>query len=91
MPQNKLQDLRNHLFLTLERLNDPEYDGEKKEMLDSEVNRAVAVAKVSSVIVNSAKIETQFLKLSGKYSQSSGFIALNTNQKQSIDEDEDEE
>jgi len=61
MAKNKIEDLRNHLFAQLERLGDDE------EMLDSkklevELSRAKAIADVAQVIVNSAKVEVDFMK-----------------------------
>lgn len=55
--KNKIDDLRNHLFETLEALKD-----EDKPM---DVDRARAIAEVSRVIVDSAKIEVNFLKVTG--------------------------
>ena len=57
MPKNKIDDLRNHLFATLEALRD-----EDKPM---ELARAAAVADVARVIVDSAKVEVAFLKVTG--------------------------
>lgn len=57
MPQNKIDDLRNHLFETLEALKD------KDEPMD--LDRARAVADVARVIVDSAKVEVDFLKVTG--------------------------
>jgi hypothetical protein len=62
--QNKIEDLRNHLFATLEALRD-----EEKPM---EIERAKAVAQVAQVIVDSAKVENDFIKATG--STGSGFI-----------------
>lgn len=55
--KNKIEDLRNHLFECLEALKD-----EEKPM---EIARARAVADVARVIVDSAKIEVDFLKVTG--------------------------
>lgn len=62
--KNKIEDLRNHLFATLEDLRDPE-----KPM---DIERAKAIADVAQVIVNSAKVENDHIKLTGK--AGSGFI-----------------
>lgn len=62
--RNKIEDLRNHLFATLEALQD-----EDKPM---DLQRAQTIANVSSVIVESAKVEVQFMKVTD--SQGSGFI-----------------
>lgn len=63
--KNKITDLRNHLFATLEALQD-----EEKPM---DLERAKAIADVGQVIVNSAKIEVDFLKATGGH-VGSGFI-----------------
>lgn len=62
--KNKIDDLRDHLFATLEALRDPE-----KPM---DIERAKTVASVAQVIVDSAKVENEFMKLTG--SDGSGFI-----------------
>jgi hypothetical protein len=55
--KNKIEDLRNHLFATLEALSD-----EEKPM---DLERAKAIADVAQVIINSAKVEVEFLKSTG--------------------------
>jgi hypothetical protein len=65
MPKNKLDDLRNHLFETLERLKD-----EEKPM---ELDRARAIADVATVIVNSAKVEVNAMNAMGAI-RGSGFF-----------------
>jgi hypothetical protein len=62
--KNKIDDLRNVLFETLDDLRDKE-----KPM---EIERAKAIAGVAQVIVDSAKAENDFIKLTG--SKGSGFI-----------------
>ncbi len=57
--KNKIEDLRNHLFATIEGLLD-----EEKPM---DINRAKAVADVAQVIVNSAKIEVDFMKVTDNH------------------------
>lgn len=64
MPKNKIEDLRNHLFATLESLRD-----EEKPM---EIERAKAIADVARVIVDSAKVEVNFIEATGE--AGSGFI-----------------
>ena len=59
-----IEDLRTHLFATLEDLRD------KKTPMD--LDRAEAVAKVAQVIVNSVKVENDHLKLTGGIG--SGFV-----------------
>ena len=55
--QNKIEDLRNHLFACLEALADSE-----KPM---ELDRAKAIADVAQVIINSAKVEVDFINKVG--------------------------
>ena len=52
MPKNKIVDLRNHLFLALEKLHDKEID----------IDTALAIAEVSKAIIDTAKVEVQYLK-----------------------------
>lgn len=66
MPKNKIEDLRNLLFETMERLLD---DDDKMD-----VDRARAVARVGSTIIESAKAELQFLKQAGR--GKSSFVEL---------------
>jgi hypothetical protein len=65
--KNKIEDLRNHLFATLEALQDTE-----KPM---EIDRARAIADVAKVIVDSAKVEVEFVKATGD-AVSSGFLPV---------------
>ena len=53
MTQNKLSDLNNHLFASLERLGDEELSGE--ELLE-EINRAKAINNVAEQIVSNASL-----------------------------------
>lgn len=62
--KNKIEDLRNHLFATLEALQDKE-----KPM---ELDRAKTIAEVAQTIINSAKVEVEFLEVTG--GKGSGFI-----------------
>lgn len=64
--KNKIEDLRNVLFETLDDLRDKE-----KPM---EIERAKAIAGVAQVIVDSAKAENDFIKLTGSKGSGSGFI-----------------
>lgn len=63
---NQMTDLRNHLFATLEALQDPD-----KPM---DIERAKAVAEVGKVLVDSAKVEVLFLKVMDGDGKSTGFI-----------------
>lgn len=59
-----MTDLRNHLFATLEALQDPD-----KPM---DIDRARAVADVGRVLVETAKVEVAFLNAAG--GNGTGFI-----------------
>jgi hypothetical protein len=64
--KNKIEDLRNHLFMTLEALRD-----EEKPM---DLERAKAVADVAHQVILSAKVEVEYMKVTGA-TQGTGFIA----------------
>jgi len=63
--KNKIEDLRDHLFATIEGLLD--------EDNPMDIQRAKAVAEVGQTIINSAKTEVEFLKHTGAV-EGSGFI-----------------
>lgn len=63
MARNKLNDLNDHLFEQIERLNDPTLTGED---LKQEISRAKAMAGLATPIVNSAKTFVDALKLAGR-------------------------
>jgi hypothetical protein len=63
---NKMTDLRNHLFATLEALQD--------ECKPMDIERAKAIAEVGKVLVDSAKVEVMFLKVMDGDGKSTGFI-----------------
>jgi hypothetical protein len=62
--KNKIEDLRNHLFATIEALRD-----EDRPM---DVERARAIGEVASVIISSAKVEVQYLAANG--GRGTGFL-----------------
>ena len=55
--KNKITDLRNHLFETIEALKDPD-----KPM---EVQRARAIYETAQTIIETGKLELQFIDLVG--------------------------
>ena len=63
--KNKMSDLRNHLFETLEALKD-----EDKPM---DIERAKAVCAVSSQLIETAKVEVKFLEVTGESSSENFF------------------
>jgi len=64
--KNKMTDLRNHLFATLEALQDKEDP--------MEIDRAKAIADVAKVLVDSAKVEVAFIAATDGEARSTGFI-----------------
>ena len=66
--KNKIEDLRNHLFAALEGLSDRE-----KPM---EIDRALAIAEVAQVVINSAKVEVEFLKTQQGNVKATDFIPV---------------
>jgi hypothetical protein len=63
---NKIQDLRDHLFETIKMLKDP------NSKMD--VEKAKAISEISQVIINSAKVEVEYMKNVGGLG--SGFIPM---------------
>ena len=63
--KNKIEDLRNHLFATLEALQD--------EDQPIDIDRAKVIAQVAGVVVESAKAEIKFLEVTGG-AKGTGFI-----------------
>jgi hypothetical protein len=61
MAKNKIVDLRNHLFETIEMLKDGDVETSKMT-----VDKAKAISNVAQVIINSAKLEIEFMKVSDK-------------------------
>lgn len=63
---NTIADLRKHLFDTIAALKDAE-----KPM---EIERAKTIADVAQTIINSAKVEVDFMRMRGEDSKGTGFI-----------------
>jgi hypothetical protein len=59
---NKIDDLREHLFATLVALRDG----------SMEIARAKAIAEVAQVVINSAKVEVDYINAAG--GTGSGFL-----------------
>ena len=68
MAKNKIDDLRNHLFATLEDLRDPE-----KPM---DLDRAKQVWQVAQQIIESAKVEVAMVKAISGSAPATGFFNL---------------
>lgn len=67
--KNKLSDLRDHLFVALENLAEAE-----GEDLEKAVKKADAVSNVAKVIVESAKVEVDYMRHVGGMAEGSAFI-----------------
>ncbi|MDP1586617.1 MAG: hypothetical protein Q8M07_02640 [Prosthecobacter sp.] len=65
--KNKIEDLRDHLFTVIEALQDADNP--------MEIARAKAIADVAQTIINSAKVEIQFIEATGS-NINTGFIPL---------------
>ncbi len=72
MPKNKIDDLNNLMFETIERLMDPD------DAMDSKT--AVAISQLGNVVLNGAKIRLQAAKILG--SQNNAFFDDNESPKQ---------
>lgn len=63
--KNRIEDLRNHLFETIEQLKDKD--------APMEIERAKAVSEVAQTMINSAKVEVEYLKVTDQV-RGSGFL-----------------
>jgi hypothetical protein len=68
MAKNKIGDLRDHLFETLEALKDPD-----KPM---DLDRARVISEVAQTIINSAKVEVDLVKVVCASSPGSSFFEV---------------
>lgn len=64
--RNKMTDLDNHLFEQLERLKDPDLS---EDDFKKEIQRSKGMVDVASQIIESRKMQLDFVKMvgSGKY------------------------
>ena len=68
MAKNKINDLRDHLFETLEALKD------KDNPMD--LDRAKVISDVAQTIINSAKVEVDLVRAIDRSAPGSNFFAL---------------
>ena len=61
MARNKIEDLRDHLFEIIEMVKEG----------DMELEKAKAIADIAQVIINSAKVEIDFIKATGRIDSAS--------------------
>lgn len=62
MAKDKITDLREHMFMQLERLNDDEITPEQMEI---EKERSKCIVGIASQLIQSAKVEVDFVKAYG--------------------------
>lgn len=62
--KNSIDDLRDHLFETLEALKDPDSP--------MDIKRAKTISEVAQTVINTAKVELDFVELTGL--EASGFL-----------------
>lgn len=65
---NSIADLRKHLFDTIDALKDK----------DMPIDRAKAIAEVAQTIINSAKVEVDFMRARGDRQSATGFVPQET-------------
>ena len=73
--KNSYQDMRDHLFMALEALNDT--DQKEPGQIKQDIARAGQIANVAGVLIESAKVELAFLRQVDA-AQPSGFMHLLT-------------
>lgn len=66
--QNKMTHLRNHLFETLEMLKDNENP--------MDLERAKVISEVAQTLINSAKVEVDFIKVTEQEGAGSEFFEV---------------
>ena len=59
MTQNTMNDLNDHLFMALERLNDENLSGEE---LQQEIERSKAISEVGKTVIDNAKTVLSAMK-----------------------------
>lgn len=62
MARNKLSDVRDHIFMALERVADETLTAEQVNL---EIDKAKAISMLASTIIQSAKIEIDFINATG--------------------------
>jgi hypothetical protein len=62
MAHNKLSDLRDHIFMALERVADETLT---TDQVNLEIDKAKAISMLASTIIQSAKVEIDFINATG--------------------------
>ena len=71
MAKNKLNDLRDHLFAQLERLNDEELTPDEVQL---ELGKSKAMTGIANSLIETAKVEVDFIKQTGKLGSDNPFF-----------------
>lgn len=74
MAQNKTVDLKNHCFMMMEELTNPEIDSPEK--MKELIERARAVANLGNTINNTLKIELLAINLAAKHGLDKGDFSM---------------
>ncbi|WP_049476239.1 hypothetical protein [Streptococcus constellatus] len=64
MTKNKLSDLNDHLFMTLERLGEEDLSNEE---LEKEIERSKAISTVAGKIIDNARVVLDAQKTAAEY------------------------
>lgn len=84
--KNKIEDLRNHLFLQLERLNEDDCD------LEKEAKRTYQLTNIANAIIDTGRAETEFIKATSEDgNDSTGFFPIAKAQRKYFIEKEPEQ
>lgn len=70
--KNKIQHLRDHLFEQIEAIK----EAQGKEQLESELAKGRGITELSKVIVDSARLEVDAMKLLEGTTEGTGFMQL---------------
>lgn len=62
--QNRIEDLNNHLFMTIEKLMDEDLTDEQ---LDKEIKRSKAIVHVSGEIIKTADLRFKAMQFAQEY------------------------
>jgi ribosomal protein L17 len=62
MARNKLSDVRDHIFMALERLSDETLTNDQ---VNVEVDKAKAISQLADTLIQSAKVEIDFINATG--------------------------
>ena len=73
MTRNSLEDLNNHLFEQLERLNDDELT---LEQMDHEIKRANGMTRIAETIIQNGKLALEASEFAAEYGVGRDAIVL---------------